>query len=507
MTRPAPWSHQAKLRHALADMRAAAIFWEQRVGKTRPTIENAGDLFARGEIDSMIVLAPNGVHRNWVTDELPAWADFPYEAVTWRAARAGTKTFKEEIEGLLKTPKLAVLAINVEALPLDATKAYLARFLASRKVMAVADEAQVLKTPGARRTKVAVRVGARAAYRRILSGTPNPESPFELYSQFGFLDPAILGFSNYHAFCRRHAEFETGYGAHGSYQKVVTNDDGTKAYRRLDELERKIAPHTFRLRRDQCGDLPPVTFQKRYFQLAKAQLDAIQGIKDEHFHELASGEKVGGAVVLTRMVRMQQIASNILVPLREAQRHEECGGTGCVDCDGLGLIVPEAGPAKQLVPDDDDPRLAALLEELRTAAMPVIVWSRWTQDVERVHRKLTSMGLRGGMYYGPTPDDERDRIKRAFRARELDFMSGNHAAGGRGQDFSAALTTIFYANYFALEPRLQGQDRMINLGDPRPKSVVDLVAEASPDEDIIPALRSKRSLSALVLGDPDGKWI
>ena len=44
-----------------------------------------------------------------------------------------------------------------------------------------------------------------AKYRRILTGSPVTKSPLDLYTQCGFLDEELLGFSSFYTFRNRYA--------------------------------------------------------------------------------------------------------------------------------------------------------------------------------------------------------------------------------------------------------------------------------------------------------------
>ena len=44
---------------------------EQGTGKTKVIIDNSAYLYANNKINFLVVIAPNGVHRNWINNELP----------------------------------------------------------------------------------------------------------------------------------------------------------------------------------------------------------------------------------------------------------------------------------------------------------------------------------------------------------------------------------------------------------------------------------------------------
>lgn len=101
-----PFPHQAA-ELALSGSRSGwGFFWEMGTGKTLEAIMQFSRLHDAGEINGLLVLAPNGVHRNWVTDELPehfASAN-EYAVHLWMTSKAETKRHAEAAELLLKAP-------------------------------------------------------------------------------------------------------------------------------------------------------------------------------------------------------------------------------------------------------------------------------------------------------------------------------------------------------------------------------------------------------------------
>lgn len=74
------------------------------------------------------------------------------------------------------------------------------RILLSNEVMLVVDESTRIKTPSAKRTKLITKFGKNVKYRRILTGTPITKNVTDVYAQFKFLDPQILGYDSFYSF-------------------------------------------------------------------------------------------------------------------------------------------------------------------------------------------------------------------------------------------------------------------------------------------------------------------
>src|SRR5579859_1232168 len=148
-----PFEHQRKAYELSKDARAYALFMEQRTGKSKVILDTAAYLFERNEINTLLVVAyPNGLHRNWVTDEAPTHLSVPYDTVLWSSAQS-TKRWKKQAEEGLASSNLLLVSVNVEALTTEACRAFLRRVIKRGPVLTVIDESTCIATPGAQRTK------------------------------------------------------------------------------------------------------------------------------------------------------------------------------------------------------------------------------------------------------------------------------------------------------------------------------------------------------------------
>lgn len=470
-----PFAHQYKAFEAGKDKPAFAYLMEQGTGKTKVTIDNAAYLFEQGGIDAMLVIAPNGVHRNWVDDELPTHMSDSanYKALIYRSGSVNTKRWKGDFEDLMEHQGLAVLAINIDAIITNNGKAILSRFLKERKVMGVIDESTDIKTPGAKRTKVARGMAKYMPYRRILTGTPTGNgNPLDMYSQFAFLDPDIIGQPNYTAFKHEYAIFESRPIPGQRFPIQVV-----KEFKNLDKLQKAIGPYSFRVTKDEALDLPPKLFVKRYFELSKEQRRIYNDLRTQFYAELASGEIVYAAQVLQRMTRQQQVA---------------CGYVGV-----------EAGEPVRIIPGPN-PRLEALKEVLEQYPGPTIIWCRFTKDIDLIMDLLGDKAVR---YDGSVTNADRDEGKRRFMSGEAEYFVGNPKAGGRGLTLHRAKNVVYYSSYFGLEVRQQSEDRAHRIGLEHPVTYIDIVGEETVDEKVITALRSGMNIANMITGDTAKEWI
>lgn len=476
----APFKHQADVLAQSADLQHFAIFWEQGTGKTKLMLDNIVHLARRGEIDAVLVLAPNGVHRNWVTDEIPKHLGAGVDAEFWTSSKADTQRHQRTFQQMLKA-KFPIVAMSYDAFMTKRGKAWSKKFLTERQVMMILDEATAIKTPSAKRTMTIVAAGRYAKYKRILTGTPVTNGPFDVYAPMRFLDehfwkqhgfPSFTEFKQFFGVWQKGTDPVRGH----QYEYVV-------AYRNLPLLQGYIDPVSSRVTKDEVLDLPPKLYAKRYFDLSEAQQRIYNQIRDEAMAFLASGELVTSPLAITRLLRLQQVTCNYL-PVE---------------------VDPNTGDVLKYEDiDSTNPRLnclGALLEEVSTQA---IIWAKFRRDIDLIMKLLGDKAVR---YDGATGDDERAEAKARFMAGEVQYFVGNPAAAGMGLTLTAARTVIYYNNSFRLEDRLQSEDRAHRIGQVYSVEYVDIVAADTVDNRIVEALRNKVNIASQITGDTLKEWI
>lgn len=165
-----------------------------------------------------------------------------------------------------------------------------------------------------------------------------------------------------------------------------------------------------------------------------------------------------------------------------------------------GFTIDEDGAVHDLMPDEENPRLIALLDELRLAPGKSIVWCRFREDVVRVHRFLNKKGIKAVHYYGGTTKKERVRHEESFRDPEgATVLVGQFQAGGQGLDFSAAGDIFWYSHTSDLLRRRQADERATKIGG-RKIGLTDIVAAGSNDEKMLADLAQREVTADFLTG-------
>lgn len=515
----APFGHQRRIFMDTRDLPGYALFWEQGTGKTKPIVDTVAYQYLLGNIDALLVVAPMGVHLNWVTDELPAHLPSRVSGVTkthaWRSSASSTKWHDRALNELLNHPGLAVFTIPYESFTTDRAKKFIWSFLKKRKVFYVADESDGIRTPGAKRT-ISITASAKyAKYRRILNGTPVANEPWDVYSQMKFLDED---------FWKPHEldGLPTFKSHFGKWQKVEADPskgrtrsfDLCVGYRRLDELNTILKTASDRVLKEDVLDLPPKLFSKARFDMSSEQQSHYESLKEEFMTWLGSTNMCSGCGG-TGLIGSGEDTSILC---------EECGGTG-TEKGGLvaadlaitrllrlqqvtcGYLPNELGSEEPFHVFKENPRLDRFMTGALNLPHGCIVWARFTKDINLIVEALTAAKRKVVRYDGQVSEVDRAIAKKKFQDGEAQFFVANPAAISTGITLIQAKTVIYYSNTFSLVKRLQSEDRAHRIGQTSSVHYVDMIANQTVDEGIVQALRDKMDVASQVTGDRLKAWL
>ena len=468
-----PYKHQLTALEKSWNKETYAYFMEMGTGKTKVLIDNMSMLYDKGKIDGALIVAPKGVVKTWYEQELPTHLPNHIENVTVLWQSNITKTQQEKLETLFEIETaLHILVMNVEALSTEKGVKFASKFLNSHKVLMAIDESTTIKTPTAKRTKNIIGMGKYAKYKRIMTGSPVTKNPLDLYSQCEFLDPYLLDFTSYYAFRNRYAEMKTMHLRGRSIQVV-------DEFKNLGELSETLQNFSYRVLKEDCLDLPPKNWTKRYIQLSKEQQKVYDQMKKAAIAVL-NGKVTSTMTVITQLMRLQQIT--------------------------CGHFVADDGSTQEI----KNNRITELMNILEETEGKAIIWANYQRDVNQIIKHIVKNYGEGSVvdYYGLTPQEERqDNIRKFQNGDECRFLVGTTQTGGYGITLTKANTVIYYSNGYDLEKRLQSEDRAHRIGQNKNVTYIDIICEKTVDEKIVKALRNKINIASEVLGEDLKQWI
>ncbi len=85
---------------ALLETGGFGLLLDMGTGKTKISIDIGFNLYKDSKIDAVIVIAPNGIHAQWIEEQLPEHAPGPATARIWKAT--GTQREAKEWHEIIK---------------------------------------------------------------------------------------------------------------------------------------------------------------------------------------------------------------------------------------------------------------------------------------------------------------------------------------------------------------------------------------------------------------------
>lgn len=448
------FDHQQKALAISAHRESYALLWEMGLGKTAGLIANSGVLWAAGKLTGVLVVAPKGVHTQWLTEQIPTHFNGPYRCVHWKKKEIEAREFQP------RSNELVWFSINVDALRTEKGAAAAKLFLSVHKNASkmIVDESHNIKDGRAQRTKAAIEIGRLARYRRIATGTPIAKNIVDAWSQFNFLDPKILG----HKYM---TSFRSRFCVMGGFEgRQIVGQKNTEEFYQL------IAPHSFRMTKEEALDLPPKIYIAREYEMADETARHYKSVKDLLMTEMDDGTIMDAKNGAVAMGRLQQII--------------------------CGHLPREDGTMM----DIGNERIEIMLDILGQRTGPVCIWHRFIEDGNRIMEALEQAGEKAVRYIGS--DADREAAKQAFLSGEARCFVSNPKTGGVGLNLQGyCQTVIYYSNSFDALDRWQSEDRVHRSGMKGAVTYFDIIAKKSVDRAILRNLRTKKSISDLTLDE------
>lgn len=480
-----------------------ALLCRPGTGKSKMIIDHAGMQYMAGMIEALVILAPNGVHLQWVLEAIPNHLS---EQVPWSggafSSRDGVlarRALDKKLES--KDMALKVLSISFDALQTPNGKKLVNRILSAYRCMVAVDESHRVSNPKTHGYKAA-RAACRSGYtRRIATGTLIRQNPFSAYGQFELMGEGMLGFGSLASFKSMFAEmlpndhylvqkiandFAAKTGKIIAPQIMAKDDDNRPIYKNLPYLRKQLERHSsFMTLKDVNGEEPVVFHSTRYVELTHAQRALYDDLIEIGVADAPNGQlTVEGSLALA--TRLSQVV----------------GGFCPSDDDPLAAPVGA-----------DNPKMLELLDCIDELGQDekVIIWCKFKPELMLVARTLAHLYGENAVceYHGDVKPKDRAKSKADFLAGTR-FLVAHQKAAGTGLDGLQAVCSymIFYSNDYPYLEREQAEARLARTGKEGATNVIDIMAVETIDSDIVKCMQGAQDVTERVLYPAlTRKWI
>lgn len=465
-----PYSHQKRaLAKALKLNGILALFMEMGTGKTKVALDWIGIGFYNREVRRVLVVAPLSVLGVWprqIRQHLGA------PASVYRLSGPTTKKCRD-LSLIVRHPRsdrVTFVLINYESLwrEPDRGKSIPDWLEKWDPDVVVFDESHRIKNHASKQSRAAFRIARETPERLLLTGTPITKAPLDIFGQFRALEQNVFGTNWF--------QFKFRYGIWGGFHKQQL-----LRYHNLQDLIVKVRKWSFRIKKEQCLDLPSKLFvdvdvtlsdrAKRYYkEMAEKAIIEIEQERDE------KPAIAIAPIVLTKIMRLQQITS--------------------------GFIKDAEGKIQVF----DDAKLRAcmdLLEDMLDQDHKVVIFCRFVPDLQRLAEELHKKHIEYRLLSGSVHPDLRDGIMQEFQNdRRVQVFVAQIQTGSEGIELYAADVAIYYSMDNKLLHWLQSQDRLHRPGQTRNVTYYRLIAPRTVDALTYRALDDKKKIADLVIHDP-----
>ena len=326
----------------------------------------------------------------------------------------------------------------------------------------VLDEAQQIRNAQAKTTRA---IKSLPIQRRLcLSGTPLENHLGELWSQFDFLMPDLLGDAQ-----RFNRHYRTPIERHGNLE-------------RQRRLATAVSPFLLRRRKeDVATDLPPKTEMVREVRLGETQAKLYESIR------ASMQQRVRKALQAKGLAQSRVTVLDALLKLRQCCCHPEL-----VKLDSARRVRDSAKTTLAL----------DMIDELIAEGRRILVFSSFTSMLTILERELAARDHSWVKLTGQTR--KRDAAIDSFQRGDVPLFLISLKAGGVGLNLTAADTVIHYDPWWNPAAEAQASARAHRIGQDKPVFVYRLVTADTVEARIVKMQQRKRDLADAMIEGGDG---
>lgn len=323
----------------------------------------------------------------------------------------------------------------------------------------ILDEAQNIKNPKAKASQNIRQLTCR--HRLCLTGTPMENHLTELWSQFHFLMPGMLGDEK-------------------KFKHLFRNPIEKKQDReRQKRLRDRISPFMLRReKKDVAKELPPKTIIVSRVALESGQRDLYETIR------VSMNSKIRDAIDQKGMGRSHIIILDALLKLRQICCHPQL------------LKMPSAQKIKNSAKLN---QLMEMVPEMVDEGRKILLFSQFTSMLAIIEEELVKRNIGFVKLTGQTKD--RAKPVDEFQEGKAPVFLISLKAGGSGLNLTAADTVIHYDPWWNPAAENQATDRAYRIGQDKPVFVYKMITEGTVEEKILEMQAKKQALADALFSD------
>lgn len=344
--------------------------------------------------------------------------------------------------------------------------------IAMRFEKIIIDESTILKNFTGGRASTAfglsiMNIAHVCKWKVIMSGTPAPNGPENLWGQFKFLDPAgLLLEPNYHDFQNQHMQV-LDLRPKSQRHKPLSPRDPKKwipTKETITDVGSLTSPFIFRVRMiDHLKDMPPLSIMKRVLDMGDEQLKHYNTMK-EALRVVIDDERILATIKLTQLMKLRQI-------------------TG-------GFIIDHNDVAHPLEENPKLDELDSLLNDEIAPEYKVVIYCQYQWEIKTLENRYKDHGV-VTVYGGNNSDRNLNNIKAFREDPKVRLVILHPKSAAHGITFTMAHYMIFYSFDHSAEDNYQCIKRIERAGQKNAMFVYYIMMRKSIDEAIYQVIQKK----------------
>lgn len=499
MAEPLPFDHQLQgVREIVGAGGKLALLCDPGTGKTRMVIDYLGLMASNFDRPvRVLIIAPVSVTDSWLK-EFEKWMG-PEVGFVARVLQGNISEKHAQLAGGPSdaTPQVGICVrregiagsvecsvTNIEVLSsrraksgprggkLNDAELLLKAVKAWKPDVLVCDESHRLKGSSSNAARMAARLAMAIPRRLLLTGTPMPHGPLDVWSQWRILDPEAFATTMPDGQIEswNYTQFKDYYCLVNGYQII--------GYRNLDDMQKRMEPRSFVVHKEDCLDLPPVTQIDVPFALSPSERTAYRNMKRDMQVLFSDNSEMTAQNKLAQMMRLRQVACGFVTD-DDGSRYEI--GTSRLDA------------------------CTELLEDIMAGENRCVIfaWSRW--ECEKLYEKLHKNPIHGAvpmLITGDTTEAQRLAHRTTFGSdsgEKLILIAQARTISLGVNELVSSAYGIFLSLTQQRDDLVQAMARLDRQGQKRPVSLYFLVGRGTIDEVILRSHRDKTDLETAVL--------
>ena len=416
----APFDHQKKTSAFLTMNRKSFCFNEQGTGKTASAIWAADYLMKQGKIKRVLVICPLSIMDSAWREDLFTFA--PHRSVD--IAHGASKKRKAIIgQGA------DFVIINYDGVEIVSEEIAKGGF-----DLIVVDEATHYKNVQSQRWKTLRRLVKDDTWLWMMTGTPAAQSPLDAYGLAKMIDPDSVP--------RFFGSFRDMVMRKITQFRWIVKPEAT-------DLVFNVLQPAIRFTKEECLDLPDMTYVKRKVELTRQQKKYYDLLKKKLVMRVGDDEvsAVNAAVIMNKLLQIS-----------------------------AGAVYTDEGDTLEF---DIKHRYKVLREVIDESSQKVLIFVPFKHTIDILTDKLRTDGITTEVIRGDVPVARRtDIFKRFQTTNDPRVLVIQPQSAAHGVTLTAANTVVWWGPTPSLETYAQANARVHRSGQKHPCTVVQLQGSA-----------------------------